>query len=156
MIWRFPASTSFSSFTKNLPNKLHSYYDLSICFFEHIIFEGLFELFLLHLLLLCLLLHFVMWKTFIQNFTSVALWDKCEDETHTPKSGKLESSGTPDNSKLEFKGQNTSHWSVLYINGKFLNCRCPKWPRMCIWTSAAQVMAKRRAKSQIGNLTPDH
>jgi hypothetical protein len=37
------------------------------------------------------------------------LWDKCEDETHTPKSGKLESSGAPENSELEFKGQNTSH-----------------------------------------------
>jgi hypothetical protein len=37
------------------------------------------------------------------------LWDKCEDETHTPKNGKLESSETPKNSKLEFKGQNTLH-----------------------------------------------
>jgi hypothetical protein len=37
------------------------------------------------------------------------LWDKCEDETHTPKSGKLESSGTPKNSELKFKGQNTLH-----------------------------------------------
>jgi len=59
------------------------------------------------------------------------LWDKCEDETHTPKSGKLESSRTPENSKLEFKGQNTFHWDVLYINRKVLKCRCPKWPRMC-------------------------
>jgi hypothetical protein len=59
------------------------------------------------------------------------LWDKCEDETHTPKSGKLESSRTPKNSKLEFKGQNTSHWNVIYINGKVLKCKCPKWPRMC-------------------------
>jgi hypothetical protein len=25
-----------------------------------------------------------------------------------------------------------------------------------IWTSIALVMAKRKAKSQIGNLTPDH
>jgi hypothetical protein len=37
------------------------------------------------------------------------LWDKCEDETHTPKSGKLKSSGTLENSKLEFKSQNTLH-----------------------------------------------
>jgi hypothetical protein len=34
---------------------------------------------------------------------------KCEDETDTPKSGNLESSGTPKNSELEFRGQNTSH-----------------------------------------------
>jgi len=42
-------------------------------------------------------------------FVATPLWDKCEDETHTPKSGKLESSGTPENSELEFKGQNTLH-----------------------------------------------
>jgi len=36
-------------------------------------------------------------------------WDKCEDETHTPKSGKLEFVETPENSELEFKGQNTFH-----------------------------------------------
>ncbi len=58
------------------------------------------------------------------------LWDKCEDETHTPKSGDLESSGTPENSELACRGQNTLHWGVLYINEKFLKCRCPKWPRM--------------------------
>jgi hypothetical protein len=56
---------------------------------------------------------------------------KCENATHTPESGKMESSGTPKNLELEFKGQNTSHWGVLYINGKFLKFRCPKWPRMC-------------------------
>ncbi len=58
------------------------------------------------------------------------LWDKCEGEAHTPKSGKLESSGTPKNSELDFKGQNTLHWGVLYAIGKVLKCRCPKWPRM--------------------------
>ncbi len=56
---------------------------------------------------------------------------KCENVTHTPESGKMESFGTPENSELEFKGQTTSNWSVLYINGKVLKCRCPKWPRMC-------------------------
>jgi hypothetical protein len=34
---------------------------------------------------------------------------KCEDETHTLKVGDLESSGTPENSELDFRGQNTSH-----------------------------------------------
>jgi len=58
------------------------------------------------------------------------LWAKCEDETHTPKSGDLESSGTPEKSELDFRGQNTSHWGVFYINGKVSKCRCPKWPRM--------------------------
>jgi hypothetical protein len=55
---------------------------------------------------------------------------KCEDETHTLKVGDLESSGTPENSELDFRGQNTSHWGVLGIIGKVLKRRCPKWPRM--------------------------
>jgi hypothetical protein len=58
------------------------------------------------------------------------LWDKCEGEAHTPESGKLESSGTPENSKLEFRGQISSHSSVLYVIGKVLKFRCLKWPRM--------------------------
>jgi len=53
---------------------------------------------------------------------------KCENATHTPKSGKMESSGTPENSKDDLRGQISSPWCVLYINGKFLKRRCPKWP----------------------------
>jgi hypothetical protein len=69
---------------------------------------------------------------FLNNYKSVAtpLWAKCEDETHTPKSENLESSGTPGNSELDCRGQNTLHWGVLDIIGKALKCRCPKWPRM--------------------------
>jgi uncharacterized protein YgiB involved in biofilm formation len=39
----------------------------------------------------------------INNMYIVAtpLWAKCEGEAHTPKSGKLESSGTPKNSELD-------------------------------------------------------
>jgi hypothetical protein len=59
----------------------------------------------------------------------MSLWGKCEDETRTPKSGNLESSGTPKNSELDFRGQNTSPWGVLCTVWKFLKCRCPKWPR---------------------------
>jgi hypothetical protein len=58
------------------------------------------------------------------------LWVKCEDETHTLKSGHLESSGIPKNSEHDFRGQNTSHWGVLYTIEKVLKCRCPKWPCM--------------------------
>jgi len=58
------------------------------------------------------------------------LWAKCEDETHTPKSGDLESSETLKNSEFDCKGQNTLHWGVLYINEKVSKCRCPKWLRM--------------------------
>jgi len=58
------------------------------------------------------------------------LWGKCEDETHTPKSGNLESSGTPATSELDCRGQNTLSWGVFYIVGKALKCRCRKWPHM--------------------------
>ncbi len=34
---------------------------------------------------------------------------KCEDETHTPKVGDLESSGIPEPLELDSRGQNTSH-----------------------------------------------
>jgi hypothetical protein len=66
----------------------------------------------------------------LTSIVAIPLWAKCEDETHTPKSGDLESSRTPRNSELDCKGQSTLHWGVLYINGKVLKCRCPKWPRM--------------------------
>jgi len=55
---------------------------------------------------------------------------KCEDKTHTPKVGNLESSGTPECLEFDSKGQNTSDWGVLGVIGKVLKCRCPKWPRI--------------------------
>ncbi len=55
---------------------------------------------------------------------------KCEKVTHTPKSGKMESSGTPENSEDDLRGQISSPWCILYINGKFLKFRCPKWARI--------------------------
>jgi hypothetical protein len=58
------------------------------------------------------------------------LWAKCEGEAHTPKSGKLESSGTPKNSERNGKGQISSHVSALGVIEKVLKCRCPKWPCM--------------------------
>ncbi len=36
-------------------------------------------------------------------------WRKCGDETHTPKMGTWESSGTFKSSKFNYKGQNTLH-----------------------------------------------
>jgi hypothetical protein len=65
------------------------------------------------------------------NFdVATPLWGKCEDETHTPKSGNLESFGTPEHSELDCRGQNTLHWSFFYTFGKVLKCRCPKWAHM--------------------------
>jgi len=65
-----------------------------------------------------------------KGIVATPLWVKCEDETHTPKSGNWESSETPATSKLDNRRQNTSPWGVLYTVGRFLKCRCPKWPRM--------------------------
>jgi hypothetical protein len=55
---------------------------------------------------------------------------KCEDETHTPKVGDLESSETPEFLEFDSKGQNTSPWGVLGVIGKVLKFKCPKWPRI--------------------------
>ncbi len=55
---------------------------------------------------------------------------KCEDETHTPKVGDLESSKTPEFLEFDSKGKNTSPWGVLGVIGKVLKCRCSKWPRI--------------------------
>ncbi len=55
---------------------------------------------------------------------------ECEDETHIPKVGTWESSGTPKTSQFNCRGQNTSHWGVLYIIEKLSKCRCWKWSHM--------------------------
>jgi len=54
------------------------------------------------------------------------LWDKCEDETRTPKSGNFESFGTLETLELDCKGQNTSPWGVIYTIEKVLKCKCWK------------------------------
>jgi hypothetical protein len=46
------------------------------------------------------------------------------------KVGDLESSGTPECSELDSKGQNTSHWGVLGVVEKVLKPRYRKWPRI--------------------------
>jgi hypothetical protein len=58
------------------------------------------------------------------------LWVKWEDETPTLKVGDLESSGTPECLEFDNRGQNTLHWGVLGVIGKFLKRRYRKWPRI--------------------------
>jgi len=65
-----------------------------------------------------------------KEIVSTPLWGKCEVATHTPENETWESSGTPKNLELDCRGQNTLHWGVLHTIGKFLKCRCPKWPHM--------------------------
>jgi hypothetical protein len=69
-------------------------------------------------------------QLYIEWAVVTPLWGKCEDETHTPKSGNLESFGTPKNSELDCRGQNTLHWGILYTIGKVLKFKCSKWPHM--------------------------
>jgi hypothetical protein len=69
---------------------------------------------------------------------------------------ELESRWTPELLESNCKGQNTSHWGVLYIVEKILKCRCLKWACMTHWTSATQVMAKRKVANQTNNLIPDY
>jgi hypothetical protein len=48
------------------------------------------------------------------------LWPSVGVKPNTWKSRELESSGTPECSELDSKGQNTSHWGVLGVIGKGL------------------------------------
>jgi hypothetical protein len=57
-------------------------------------------------------------------------FEGCEDDIHTPEMGTWESWRTPNNSEFNCRGQNTLPWSIFYTFGKFLKCRCRKWPCM--------------------------
>jgi hypothetical protein len=67
----------------------------------------------------------------------------------TPKSGNLESSGTPKNSVFEFRGQNTSHWGVLCTIEKVLKCRCPKWPRMSHLDISSTSYGRKKGRESV-------
>jgi hypothetical protein len=57
-------------------------------------------------------------------------WSNVGVKPNTWKSGDLESSGTPECSELDSKGQNISHWGVLGVIGKVLKRRYRKWSRI--------------------------
>ncbi len=90
------------------------------------------------------------------GFVATPLWPSVGVKPNTPKVGDLGSSGTSECLGFNGKAQNTSHevflvslerpWSIDIENGLAL----------AIWTFVTQVMGKRRAGSQTGNLTPDH
>jgi len=81
---------------------------------------------------------------------------ECEDEIHTPEIGTWESSGTPETSKFNYRGQNTSHWGVLYSIGNYQSVDVENGLTWAILTFVAQVMVKTRAGSQTGSLIPNH
>jgi len=82
---------------------------------------------------------------------------------HTPKRASTLGVGvpvdfrwTPKCLESDCKGQNLMARKILYTIRKLLKRRCLKWARMTHLESETQVMAKRKAGSQIGSLTPNH
>ncbi len=72
----------------------------------------------------------IVYLTFYKNielqmeFVATPLLEECEDDTHTPEMGTWEPSRTLETLEFDCKGQNTSHWGVLYIIGKLSKCKC--------------------------------
>jgi hypothetical protein len=64
--------------------------------------------------------------------------------------------GTPKILEFDCKGQNTLHWGFFISLESYQNVDVENGFAWAIWTSTAQVMAKWKAMSQIGSLTPDH
>jgi hypothetical protein len=90
--------------------------------------------------------------------TSVAtpFLEECEDETHTPKMG---TGNPPGLSKLQslIAGVKTPCLEVFFISlESYQSADVENGLAWAIWRFVAQVMAKRKAGSQTGNLTPGH
>ncbi len=84
------------------------------------------------------------------------LLEECGDDTQTSEMGTWESSRTLEISKFNYMGQNTLHW-VLFISLKsYRSVNVENGLAWAIWTFVTQVMAKRKAMSQINSLTIDH
>ncbi len=64
------------------------------------------------------------------HHVATPLWPSVGVKPNTPKVGDLESSGTPECVKFDSKAQNTLHWGVLGVIGKFLKNRYRKWPHI--------------------------
>jgi hypothetical protein len=70
--------------------------------------------------------------------------------------GTWESFETFEILKFDYRGQNTSHWGVLYIIEKLSKCRCRKWACMSHLDIYSTSYGKRKGENQSGNLTPEH
>ncbi len=82
---------------------------------------------------------------YIAFFIATIILRKCEDEDSLsqphfeasvrmkftlPKVGTWSLFGLLKTQSFIVGGQNISHWGVLYIVGKVLKCKCPKWLQM--------------------------
>jgi hypothetical protein len=61
-------------------------------------------------------------------FVAPLLWPSVGVKPNTWKSWDLKSSGTPECSEFNSKGQNTSNWGVFGVIGKVLKRKYRKWP----------------------------
>jgi hypothetical protein len=73
---------------------------------------------------------FSIWGLWCSLVGTTLLLEEWEDDTHTPEMGTWESTETLETLEFNCKGQNTSHWGVIYIIEKLSKCRCRKWARM--------------------------
>jgi hypothetical protein len=58
--------------------------------------------------------------------------------------------------KSDCRGQNTSHWRILYIIEKLLKFGCLKWGHMTHLDIYNTSYGKKKAGNQTSSLTPDH
>jgi hypothetical protein len=59
---------------------------------------------------------------------------------------------TPETSESVLRGQNSMACCALYINGKILKCRCPKWARIAhldIWNASYGRKKARESNSRV-------
>ncbi len=77
------------------------------------------------------------------HFTCSRECKECDEmNPHTHKCshvGSWSPKRTPEPLERNFRGQNSSPRKVLFIIGKLLNCRCPKWARIAhlhIWNTS--------------------
>jgi hypothetical protein len=78
----------------------------------------------------CDFFHTLCFFWWIWEFVATLTWPSVGVKPNTWKSWDLESSGTPECSGLNSKGQNTSHWSVLSVIEKVLKRKYWKCPRI--------------------------
>jgi hypothetical protein len=81
---------------------------------------------------------------------------ECENEIHTPEMGTWESTRTPKFQSLIARVK-TPHIGAFFLSlESYQSVDVKNGLAWAIWTSTTQIMAKRKAESQIGSLTIDH
>jgi hypothetical protein len=81
-------------------------------------------------------IHTKLWDPKITRVPTLGIWmsqpyfEKVWGWDSHSWNGDLEVLWDSRNSEFDYKGQNTSYWSVFYIIGKLSKCKCRKWARM--------------------------